>query len=295
MPMRTNLLKQILAVPTCSRQEGRMVEFLLNHVRQRGPKRCGRSWADRWNNVFIRKGEIEPVPLVCAHLDTVYNWTEVEIVEQDGLPLVLTGAASGAGLARTINAELLSAWSLSKGVTVLRSRYSRKKKSVRGRSTRQRRVLCGHRLRGGVRLSDHRAGRYSAGGQRLFQNDGGFIQIALPVLTRFGFTSFQHHPFKDVTGLRKRFPFSCLNVSCGYHHWHTDNEHVNITEVEISLAMATELIAALGNRQYDYDASKPDTAAPPMEVTELRLPVTHDRASNILCTENRADRLFACQ
>lgn len=31
--MRLDLLKQILAVPTCFRQEERMVEFLVGHVR----------------------------------------------------------------------------------------------------------------------------------------------------------------------------------------------------------------------------------------------------------------------
>jgi hypothetical protein len=103
------------------------------------------------------------------------------------------------------------------------------------------------------------------------------------VLEKFGFTSFQHHPFTDVTGLRKRFPFSCLNVSCGYYGWHTDAEYVSIADVKTSFAMATELIAALGNRRYDYDASKPDTAKPPMEVTGLRLPVTNKRLGNILC------------
>ena len=46
----------------------------------------------------------------------------------------------------------------------------------------------------------------------------------------------------------------------------------------------SELIAALGNRRYDWDASKPDTGKPPVEVKELRLPVTHDRVRNIVCT-----------
>ena len=105
----------------------------------------------------------------------------------------------------------------------------------------------------------------------------------MPVLKQFGFTHLQNHPFTDVTGLRKRFMFSCLNASCGYHNWHRDDEYVNVAEVETSLAMATELIAALGNRRYDYDASKPDTAPPPVEVTELRLPATRDKLRNTLC------------
>ena len=35
LTIRLNLLKEILAVPTCSRQEDRMVAFLIEHVRHR--------------------------------------------------------------------------------------------------------------------------------------------------------------------------------------------------------------------------------------------------------------------
>jgi len=82
--MRLDLLKQILAVPTCSRQEGRMVEFLVEHVRQRGASRCGEVTTDEWNNVFIRKGSPGFLPCVAAHLDTVHPPRIVQVVHQDG-------------------------------------------------------------------------------------------------------------------------------------------------------------------------------------------------------------------
>ena len=67
--LRLDLLKRLLAVPTCSRQEGRIVEFIVEHVRQRGPDRCGEITTDKWNNVFIRKGGPGVVPCVAAHTD----------------------------------------------------------------------------------------------------------------------------------------------------------------------------------------------------------------------------------
>jgi hypothetical protein len=76
-----------------------------------------------------------------------------------------------------------------------------------------------------------------------------------------------------------------MNVSSGYYNWHADDEYLNVAEVEISLAMATELIAALGNRRYDYDASTPDTAKSPVEVTQLRLPFAGRRQGDILCEQ----------
>lgn len=292
--MQLDLLKRLLAVPTCSRREHRMVEFLLQHVRERGPELCGSAWADTWNNVYLRKGIMEPVPLVCAHIDSVFDGTEVEIVEQDGLLFGFDGEGNRAGIGADdkcgtfVSLELLERFD-----NIAVALFAQEEVGYIG--ARHADAAFFKNVGFAVEFDAPATGlvSYSAGAQRLFQNDGEFIRVAVPVLRRFGFVNFQRHPFTDVTGLRQRFPFSCLNVSCGYHHWHTDNEHVNIAEVEISLAMATELIAALGNRRYDYDASKPDTAAPPMEVTELRLPATRDKLRNTLCTR-RLSGLASC-
>jgi putative aminopeptidase FrvX len=283
--MRLDLLKRLLAVPTCSRREHRMVEFLLQHVRERGAKLCGSAWADTWNNVYLRKGIVEPVPLVCAHIDSIFDWTEVEIVEQDGLLVGFdrNGQRTGIG-ADDKCGVFLCLELLERFEHIAVALFAQEETGYRGALSADAAFFqcVGY----AVEFDAPATGlvSYSAGAQRLFQNDGEFIRVAVPVLRRFGFVNFQRHPFTDVTGLRQRFAFSCLNVSCGYHHWHTDNEHVNIAEVETTLAMATELIAALGNRRYDFDVSRPDEAEPPVDVTELRLPATRDTLKNTLCT-----------
>lgn len=282
--MRLELLKRLLAVPSYSRKEQRMVEFILEHIRQRGPKRCGRAWADKWNNVYIRKGSTEPVPLVCAHLDTVYNWNQVELAEKDGL-LVGYGLdrnRSGVGgddkCGCFLCLELLERFD-NIAVVLFGQEEIGFVGSRHADATFFREV--------GYAVEFDAPGKglvsYSAGGQQLFQNDGEFIKTAMPVLQRFGFVHFQHHPFTDVTGLRQRFAFSCLNLSCGYHRWHTDHEHVNISEVQTALEMGTELIAALGNRRYDFDASKLDMAKPMVSVTELTLPVAVQNRKDASC------------
>jgi tripeptide aminopeptidase len=85
MSVHLNELKSLLAVPTFSRQEDRMVEFIVEHVGKRGPARCGKVRTDDWNNVFIRKGVAEIVPCVAAHIDTVHPLRPVEIVHQNGI------------------------------------------------------------------------------------------------------------------------------------------------------------------------------------------------------------------
>src|SRR5690348_829649 len=83
--LRLDLLRGLLAVPTCSRQEDRMVEFIVEHVRQRGSARCGNIVTDQSNNILIRKGGPGVVPCVAAHIDTVHSLRPVEIVREDGI------------------------------------------------------------------------------------------------------------------------------------------------------------------------------------------------------------------
>ena len=285
--MRTDLLKRILAVPTCSRREHRMVEFLLQHVRERGAERCGVATVDRWNNVLIVKGSGGDVPCAGAHIDTIQGWDEIEIVEQDGLLLGFDGQGNRRGTGGddkygvAVCLELLERFQ-----HIVVALFAREEIGYVGAQNAD----AGFFGRVGYALEFDAPATglisYSAGGLRLFENAGQFIQTAMPVLRRFGFTHFQSHPFTDLTGHRRRFTFSCINASCGYHDWHRDDEYVSVAEVETTIEMATELIAALGNRRYDFDASKPDTAKPPVEVTGLALPVMSKQPKKTLCTRS---------
>ena len=105
---------------------------------------------------------------------------------------------------------------------------------------------------------------YTSGSTRLFANDGEFIKTAAPVLHAHGLTRWQHHPFTDVMALRRRFNFSCLNLSCGYHNWHRPDEYLVLDEVEAAVNAGEALIAALGCRSYPFDAGADDLAAPPL-------------------------------
>ena len=113
---------------------------------------------------------------------------------------------------------------------------------------------------------------YTAGGVRLFQNDGEFIQRALPVLDRHGATNWQRHPFTDVMALRERFRFSCMNLSAGYYHWHASDEYLKLADTAAAVEMGHDLLEVLGERRYDYDRSQPEAPEPPVAVTGLSLP-----------------------
>lgn len=271
--VRLNLLKQVLAVPTCSRQEGQMVEFIVEHVRQRGAKHCGEITTDAWNNVFIRKGGPGIVPCVAAHIDTVHPMKPVRIEQQNGMLVGFDEHGQRTGIGADDKAGVFLCLELLERfdniVVVL---FAQEEIGYVGAQHAQpeffKRVGC-------VLEFDAPANglvSYTSGGVRLFRNDGDFIRAAMPVLAQFGFVHFQHHPFTDVKAVRQRFALSCLNLSAGYYNWHARDEYVKLADVENALAMATELIPALGERRYDDNGNQPDHAEPPVEVTGLRIP-----------------------
>jgi acetylornithine deacetylase/succinyl-diaminopimelate desuccinylase-like protein len=270
--LRLDLLKRILAVPTCSRREDRMVEFLVDHVRERGSARCGEITTDEWNNVFIRKGVAEIVPCVASHIDTVHPLRPVEIVHQNGILFGVnerrerTGCGADDKCGIFVCLELLERFD-----NIAVALFAQEEIGCQGAyhapAAWFRDVGCV------VEFDCPGSGlvSYTSSGTRLFANHGAFINTAAPVLQAHGLTRWQHHPLSDVMALRQRFNFSCLNLSCGYRNWHRPDEHVVLAEVETAVDAGEALIAALRCRAYPFHADADDLAAPLCEVTGLQV------------------------
>jgi tripeptide aminopeptidase len=270
--LRLDLLKRLLVVPTCSRQEGQMVEFLVEHVRQRGSARCGKIVTDEWNNVFIRKGGPGVVPCVAAHIDTVHPLGPVEMVQQDGILFGLDEKGQRTGIGADDKA----------GVYICLELLERFDDIAIALFAAEEIGCVGADHAPAVWFNDvgyviefDCPGRdlvsYTSSGTRLFANDGEFIKTAAPVLHAHGLTRWQHHPFTDVMVLRRRFDITCLNLSCGYHNWHRSDDYVVVEEVEAAVRAGEALIAALGRRSYPFQAGADDLVAPLCEVTGLQV------------------------
>jgi tripeptide aminopeptidase len=284
--MNLDLLKRILAIPSRSMQEEQMVAFLTAHV-QSGDGRRGQCWSDECNNVYIIKGTAEHYPCVAAHIDTVHPMKPVTIVQHDGILVGFDEHGQRTGIGADDKAgvficlELLERF---ENIAVVL--FAQEEIGYIGAQNAQPEFF--ERV-GYVLEFDAPANglvTHSSGGARLFQNDGEFIRTAMPVLEQFSFVHFQHHPFTDVKALRQRFSMSCLNLSCGYYNWHARDEYVKLADVANSLAMATELVAALGERRYDYDPDQPDASEPPFDVTGLRLPDADHEPEPKSCARN---------
>lgn len=249
-----------------------MVEFLVEHVRQRGKQRCGEIVTDEWNNVFIRKGGPGVVPCVAAHIDSVQPLRPVEIVEQAGVLVGFDEHRQRTGIGGDDKAGVFVCLELLERFdNIAVALFAAEEIGCMG----AKHAPAAWFENVGFVVEFDCPGRglvsYTSSGERLFANHGQFIQIAAPVLQAHGLSRWQQHPFTDVMALRRRFDFSCLNLSCGYHHWHRPDEHVVVAEVEAAVNAGEALIAALGNRAYPFDADADDAATPKFEVTGLRL------------------------
>ena len=223
--MRIDLLKQILAVPTCSGQEDRMVEFLVDHVSQGGAGLRGTLTTDDWNNVCIRKGDAEHSPCVAAHLDSVHNPKPIQVVRQGGILFGVDGYGQRAGIGADDKAGIFICLELLERFNNIQVIFFGSEEvgclgAYHAPAAWFNNVGCA------IEFDCPGEGlvSYTSGGTRLFANDGDFIRSAGPVLAAHGLTCWQHHPFSDVMALRRRFAICCLNLSCGYHNWHRPDE-----------------------------------------------------------------------
>lgn len=83
--MRVELLKQLLAVPSPSYRERAIVECIVKHIEQMGPRAGFRRRVDEHNNIYIIKGDAACLPCVTAHIDTVHRRAPARIVQHGGL------------------------------------------------------------------------------------------------------------------------------------------------------------------------------------------------------------------
>jgi len=246
-----------------------MVAFLKEHVRRRGASRCGELVTDEFNNVCIRKGQPGTVPVVAAHLDNVQAASPVKIIQQTGRLYGVDENGERTGVGADDKAGVFVCLELLERFANIAV------------------ILFASEEVGGVGAQNAPAEwfkdagyliaydcpsrgfvSYTCGGVRLFANDGEFIQKAAPVMAAHELTTWQHHPFTDVKILRRRFDFSCLNLSCGYYQWHRSDEFILVPEVEAAVTAGAALITALGHRSYPFALGTPDHAKPLYEITE---------------------------
>ena len=67
----------------------------------------------------------------------------------------------------------------------------------------------------------------------------------------------QSHPYTDVSQIKIKGDFSCINFSCGYYNMHTSSEFVVVKDVEDAFNLAVGVVKELGNVKYEYTYVRP--------------------------------------
>lgn len=261
--------KEMLAVPTKTYHEERMVAYLAGYILGLGVD----VYVDGANNIYVIKGDNgQPLPCVAAHIDSVQPLRPVCINEPTpGIITACTAQGKQCGFGADDKAGIKVCLDLLERfdhiAVVL---FAAEEWGCHGAYWAD----PGFFAKLGYLIEFDCPGRhlvsYTSGGERLFENGGEFITKAMPALMKHGSTQWQHHPYSDVMAIRGRFPLSCLNLSCGYYNWHAPNEYIKLDDVEAAVEQGAELIQTLGNNHY-YCPRILDDEPPAIEVGHLRM------------------------
>ena len=274
---KLNRLKEVLSIPTKTYKEDGMVEYLssvLNTIEG------VQYYTDEMNNVYAVKGvlpEGEFYPMFIAHTDTVHELVESIVVEEE---MIQKPATFGRTFSEDSHISL-------KGYTTdgnptgiggddkcgvfLALELLRKLQYVKvGLFVSEETGCHGSRecdvdfLKDvGYAIQFDAPGNHLVtevcSGIRLYESGGDFINRIIPVFenTMGVSPSQQSHPYTDVSQIKQKGDFSCINFSCGYYNMHTSNEFVVVKDVEDAFNLAMGVVEELGNNKYEYTYVRP--------------------------------------
>jgi len=260
------LLLEVLAIETHSKEEGAMIEFLLDFFAKNDIK----AWKDEMGNVYAEKGEIgnyQKYPLVVAHTDTVHRIHGNKIIpkklllpnyagelkpalkgfDQDENPVGL-GADCKVGIALCL--ILFLRQSILKGFFPVQE-------EIGARGAEKVDVAFLQNVGYAIEFdSPANTSSITLGNQLMYnlEDEKGLGKIWTALLLEFSekreteFT-LEQHSYTDIVKLRPHF--SCVNVPVGYYLYHTTSEYLVKEEAFMALELGEELIKRAGYRYYD--------------------------------------------
>lgn len=251
---KLNRLKEVLSVPTYSRNEGLMIEYLKNVLTEKGYDH----YVDEHGNIYATKGEAEWFPCFIAHTDTVHkvnkNLTVVQ-EEKDGKVILrgidgVTKRDSGIGgddkcgvylalemldtlpnvkIALFVSEEIGCKGSMYADPEFFKNvGYAIQYDSPQGNS-----------------MSLTLMGRY------LFNQKSEFANKVSGLITEHGIKDWAYHPYTDVWQIMEKFNIACLNLAAGYYRYHTDAEYVIVDDVQNGYELGLKIVESLGENRYE--------------------------------------------
>ena len=270
-------LKEVLSVPTKTYKEDNMVQYLRDVLEAMPDVEY---YTDEMDNVYATKGKLDEgefFPMFIAHTDTVHELVDQIVVQEETLVkpntfghkygdtqfqslkgYTVDGQPTGIGgddkCGVFIALELLR--TLPKVKVGL---FVSEETGCHGSSKCDLNFLndVGYAIQfdapGNNLITE------LCSGTRLYEKDGQFINTIKPLFEDvMGVVADeQSHPYTDVSQIKRKGDFSCINFSCGYYNMHTNKEFVVVDDVERAIEFAIESVNTLGLQKYQYEYQKP--------------------------------------
>jgi len=251
-------LKKILSIPSYSKKEEMVIEFLCGYCEETGLD----YQVDDVGNVFITKGKIkkgEFYPLVGAHMDTVHFPEPKEIREHNGY-LSAHNPTTGhqIGIGGDDLAGVAIALMVMEALPVCKANFfiaeeigcvGSKHAAITNKEFYQN---VGYFIEFDS-PEDFSISRSNSGVQ-LFDESGDFFTRTKPILQEAMGSKMKlfDHPHTDTAPIKANFDFTCINVAAGYFGWHSSREIVSIDFVEKARVMGIKMCQELGLNKFHW-------------------------------------------
>ena len=261
-----NLLLDVLAIETCSREEDQLIEFLLAFFTKHGI----RAWRGEIGNVYAEKGEVgtyQKYPLVVAHTDTVHRIHGKKIIPKKLLLPNYAGELKPALKGFDANDNPVGLGADDKvGIALCLILFLRQpvlkgffpvQEEIGARGAEKVDVSFLQNIGYALEFdSPANTSSITLGNQLMYnpEDEKGLGKIWTELLLEFSekreteFT-LEQHSYTDIVKLRPHF--TCCNVPVGYYLYHTNSEYLVEEEAFMALDLGEELIKRAGYRYYN--------------------------------------------
>ena len=253
-------LEDVLSIPSYSRNEVRVQEFILDLL----PKIGGLTTSmDGKGNIYVTKGNTDGhYPCVMAHMDTVHSDQTDLIANNQKLSLMSSykGVEEHIHAFNPITHEQTGIGGDDKCGVYICLRLLEQMDTLKAVFWVEEEIgMMGSRNASPEFFEDVAyaiqfdapTGNYysiSCSGISLWNED--YHSKVLPILESNGIDNFTNDPFTDVVQIKQKFGINCSVVASGYYKMHTSKEYVVRDHVEKAVKVGKEMINELGEKRY---------------------------------------------
>lgn len=271
MERNYQLLKDVLSVPTKTYKEEKMVQFIVDWLKDNDIQ----FEVDEHFNIYATKtsGKVSDnfyYPCVVSHTDTVHNLDTINVVEEEKLNAqgehklslkAYNNDGKPTGIGGDDKCGVYACLELLKELPYLKAAFFVSEETGCHGSFKADKSFfknVGYAIQ--FDAPENWMITEKCWGTVLFDRNSDFFEHCNSVLTESFPPQIRYfsHPYTDVYALKEQFDFSCINISIGYYNYHSVNEYVVVEDVYNGINVGKKMIEKLGYQKYRLKVEKPD-------------------------------------